>query len=115
MTLCTITGWQCHCQPPEIPCDGLKELREAYADWRRKAEQAQRELSLAEEGLANYAQEIEAAKHDIERLTAACSAEATEVERLTAENANLRAVIDSRDQALGFEELSPHPTGDDRT
>jgi len=40
-----------------VPCDGLKELREAYADWRRKAEQAQKELSLAEEGLANYAQE----------------------------------------------------------
>lgn len=40
------------------------------------------QLSLAEEGLANYAQELANARHDIERLTAACSAEATEVEQL---------------------------------
>jgi hypothetical protein len=46
-------------------------------------DQLKQELSLAEEGLANYAQELENAKHDIERLTAAASAEATDVERIS--------------------------------
>lgn len=41
-------------------------------------------LSLAEEGLANYAQEVKGAQHDIEQLMAAASAEANEVERLRA-------------------------------
>lgn len=48
------------------------------------------ELGLAEEGLANYAQELEGARHDIERLMAATTAEANEVARLRLELADLR-------------------------
>jgi DNA anti-recombination protein RmuC len=68
-----------------------------------------RELSLAEEGLANYQQELQNAKHDIERLMAAASAEANEVERLRTENQALRAAIDSRDKAMGFEPMPEVP------
>lgn len=46
--------------------------------------QAKQQFSLAEEGLANYAQEVKGAQHDIEQLMAAASAEANEVERLRA-------------------------------
>lgn len=53
-----------------------------YEDAQAAVAQARGNLSLAEEGLANAMQEIEAAKHDIERLQAAASAEANEVERL---------------------------------
>ncbi len=51
------------------------------------------ELSLAEEGLANATQELENAKHDIERLMAAASAEANEVERLRRQNERLAAAL----------------------
>lgn len=40
------------------------------------------ELTMAEEGLGKATQEIENAKHDIERLMTAASAEATQAERL---------------------------------
>lgn len=56
-------------------------------------EQLRQELSLAQEGLANYARELEAAKHDIERLTAAASAAATE-------NECLRAAIEDHQLAV---------------
>ena len=69
VTICSITGYACDCQPDEgIPCDGIRKLRDACESWKKQS---------IERG-----QQIEAAKHDIERLTAACSAEATEVEQL---------------------------------
>lgn len=73
---------------------------EALAD---QVTQLRRELSLAEEGLANATQEIEAAKHDIERLMAVASAEATEAERLRYEISRLN----HRCQAMGWL-LYPH-------
>lgn len=42
------------------------------------------QLGMAEEGLANYEEEMEGAKHDIERLVQSVSGEANEVERLRA-------------------------------
>lgn len=65
MTICKITGYACNCQPDEgIPCNGVERLRESYQEWRTRAEQMEAErdqlrgnLSLAEEGLANYQQE----------------------------------------------------------
>lgn len=67
MTVCKITGYACNCQPDEgIPCNGVERLRESYNEWRTRAERMEGErdqlrgnLSLAEEGLANYAQEVE--------------------------------------------------------
>lgn len=58
MTICNITGYACNCQPDEgALCNGADELRKACDAWRKKAEQFRGELSLAEEGLANYTQE----------------------------------------------------------
>lgn len=64
------------------------------------------QLSLAEEGLANYAQELANARHDIERLTAACSAEATEVERLKVHMRNVAGWLNNGcEPAKGAAEL----------
>ena len=111
MTLCTITGWQCHCQPPEIPCDGLKELREAYADWRRKAEQAKRELSLAEEGLANYAQEVERLQKKLLEDMTTIQSQGDEIERLRGRCAALAFLHYGGPSPSVDPPSAEHPTG----
>ena len=38
MTICTVTGLACDCQPDDgIPCTGEKTLREGFHAWRRQA------------------------------------------------------------------------------
>lgn len=38
MSICPMSGWACMCQPDEgVPCNGLQELRDAYASWRKLA------------------------------------------------------------------------------
>jgi len=60
----------------------LRAYQQQMNDILKENDQLRGNLSLAEEGLANYAQEIEGAKHDIDQLQAAASAEANEAERL---------------------------------
>lgn len=58
---------------------------------RKRLSGALQHLEEAREGLANYARELENAKHDIERLMESVSGEANEVERLRAGNERLKA------------------------
>lgn len=74
-----------------MPASMLSRAQSTAVELLAEVDRLNKELRLAEEGLVNYAQEVE---------------------RLKTENANMRAVIDSRDRALGFEELSPHPKTD---
>lgn len=57
-------------------------------------DQLKHELSLAEEGLANYQQEVESLKHDVERVAKTAGIEATENERLRAAMATTRGFLD---------------------
>jgi hypothetical protein len=56
----------------------LAELRKAYAEWRALAERLKQELSLAEERLANYAQENG-------RLNAFAAEQAAVIEQMSAD------------------------------
>lgn len=65
-------------------------------------------LSLAEEGLASYALEVQRLKDACKAYVAGIAAHEADEAEAWAENERLRAVIDSRDKALGFVEVPSH-------
>lgn len=60
MTLCVVTGFQCHCQPDEgVTCTGVHELRTAYAEWRARTEKTAQENERLRKALSQRLQQLE--------------------------------------------------------
>jgi len=112
MTICNITGYACDCQPDEgIPCDGLGKIREACESWKKQSidrgqeiNQLRANLSLAEEGLANYEEEAQACI----RIKAEKD---TEIARLKEGLARIKELSDGKSIAwtLAYEALNNRP------